>query len=315
MLALSMRRISLAASLCLALVMAGCSASERPPVSDSPSAGSRPLVLTTFTVLADIARNVAGDHLRVQSLTKVGAEIHGYEPTPADLTVAADADLILDNGLGLERWFERFVADLDVPHVVVSDGIEPIPIGEGQAVGHANPHAWMSPTNAIIYVHNIADAFVRLDPTNTAAYRANAESYADDIRGIGETLAAALAELPTGQRALVTCEGAFSYVARDEGLTEQYLWPVNAESEATPQSVAAAIDFVRDNDVSAVFCESTVSARTMEQVADEAQARFGGVLYVDSLSTPEGPVPTYMKLIEYNVGVIVAGLTRGDDGG
>lgn len=300
-------------------MLAGCTSGAAPStaVADDGAAagGAKPTVLTTFTVLADMAREVAGDHLTVESITKVGAEIHGYEPTPGDLKSAAAADLILDNGLGLEAWFERFVAQLDVPHVVVSEGVEPIAIAEDAAAGHANPHAWMSPLNAVVYVTNIERAFSELDPQNSADYRANADRYRAQLAQVQADLETRLSVLPAPQRALVTCEGAFSYLARDAGLTEAYLWAVNAEQQATPRQVAATISFVRDNAVPAVFCESTVSASAMERVATESGARFGGTLYVDSLSEPDGPVPTYLDLLRYDADVIVAGLSgaAGDD--
>jgi manganese transport system substrate-binding protein len=265
-------------------VLAGCATPE--VSADS----GKPVVLATFTVLADMAQNVAGEHLSVRSITKLGAEIHGYEPTPADVRTATSADLILDNGLGLEKWFEQFVASSDAPHVTVSEGVETIRISEGAADGLDNPHAWMSALNAQIYVENIADAFVDLDPAHADDYRANAAAYQAQLANVHSDLAADLATIPEAERALVTCEGAFSYLARDAGLAEQYLWAVNAESEATPQSVAATIEFVSDRSVPAIFCE------------------FGGVLYVDSLSAVDGPVPTYLDLLRYDAETIVAGL-------
>lgn len=293
--------------LLLIAVLTGCTpvAASAPADADS----TKPTVLTTFTVLADMAREVAGEHLRVESITKVGAEIHGYEPTPGDLRTAGKADLILDNGLGLEAWFERFVDQLDVDHVVVSAGIEPIAIAEDTDAGLTNPHAWMSPLNAIIYVTNIERAFSELDPANSAHYRANADSYTAKLNAIHTDLVSELGALPINQRALVTCEGAFSYLARDVGLTEAYLWAVNAEQQATPRQVAATIGFVRDNAVPAVFCESTVSSAAMERVAAESGAEFAGTLYVDSLSEADGPVPSYLDLLRYDARVIVAGLT------
>lgn len=269
----------------------------------------RPLVLTTFTVLADIARNVSGDLLRVESITKPGAEIHGYEPTPSDLRNAANAALILDNGLGLESWFEKFVAGVDAPHAVLTEGITPIPIREDAYAGRDNPHAWMSPRNAQVYVDNIAAAFADLDPANAGTYRANAETYKAELAAIEGELATELAALPRDQRALVTCEGAFSYLARDLDLKEGYLWAVNAEQQGTPQQVGALITFVRDNKVPAVFCESTVSSDSQQQVARETGARFAGTLYVDSLSEEGGPVPTYLELLRYDARTIIAGLT------
>ena len=297
-----LRRLAAVAAM---VALAACTA----PAADEDD---RPVVLTTFTVLADIARNVAGDHLRVESITKVGAEIHGYEPTPGDVRRASQADLILDNGLNLEAWFARFVADLDVPHVVVSDGVETISIAEDAYEGLPNPHAWMSPLNVRQYADTMAEAFADLDPANADEYRANAAAYRDELTGVHEDMVEALSVLPERQRALVTCEGAFSYLARDAGLTERYIWAVNAEQQATPRQIAAAIEFVRDNEVPAVFCESTVSDAPMQQVVRATGAQFGGVLYVDSLSEPDGPVPTYLDLIRHDADVIVSGLTGGE---
>lgn len=271
----------------------------------------RPVVLTTFTVLADIAQNVAGDHLVVESLTKPGAEIHGYEPTPGDIRRAADAALILDNGLGLEAWFEQFVASVDAPHVEVSDGVEPIDIAGDAYSGRPNPHAWMSPLNVRLYAENMADAFAELAPEHAEEFAANAEEYGAELQAVHDELIDELDELPESSRALVTCEGAFSYLARDAGLAEVYIWPVNAEQQATPQRIADAIDYVEANGVPAVFCESTVSDRPMRQVADASGAAFGGTLYVDSLSESDGPVPTYLDLIRHDAETIAAAL-KGD---
>ena len=271
----------------------------------------RPVVLTTFTVLADIAQQVAGDHLEVRSITKPGAEVHRYEPTPGDIRQAAGADLILDNGLGLEAWFAQFAETVDAPHVVVSEGIEVVDIAADASAGKPNPHAWMSPLNVQVYVDNMVTAFSDLDPDHADDYAANGEAYKVELQAVQDDLVAALATVPERRRALVTCEGAFSYLARDAGLAEAYIWPVNAEQQATPKQIAAVIEFVQDNDVPAVFCESTVSDRAMRQVVEATDAEFGGVLYVDSLSEVGGPVPTYLDLIRHDVDTITAGLTGG----
>ncbi|MGX1778300.1 metal ABC transporter substrate-binding protein [Nocardia brasiliensis] len=269
----------------------------------------KPVVLTTFTVLADIARNVAGEHLAVESITKAGAEIHGYEPTPGDIRTASTADLILDNGLNLEAWFGQFVADLDVRHVVVSDGVTSIAIAEDVYRGKPNPHAWMSPLNVKTYVDNMVRAFSELDPGHAEDFRRNGTAYQNELQRVHDELVATLAALPANERALVTCEGAFSYLARDAGLTEKYIWPVNAEQQATPQQITSAIDFVRAHRVPAVFCESTVSDAPMQRVVEATGARFGGVLYVDSLSQADGPVPTYLDLIRHDARLISSALT------
>jgi manganese transport system substrate-binding protein len=293
----------LVAALVTALVASatGCS-------SPVPAERDKPLVLTTFTVIADMVRVVAGDAVDVESITKVGAEIHGYEPTPSDLTRAASADLILDNGLGLERWFEEFVERIDVPHVVLTDGIEPIDIGGGDYEGRPNPHAWMSPVAGQEYVAAISAALGDLVPERAAEFDAAAADYTAELEAIALELETVVEDLPEERRVLVTCEGAFSYLARDLGLTEAYLWPVNSDSQGAPQQVSRTIDLVRDNDVPAVFCETTVNDGAMRQVARESGAEFAGALYVDSLSEPDGPVPSYLELLRHDVEVIAQGL-------
>jgi manganese/iron transport system substrate-binding protein len=266
-------------------------------------------VVTTFTVIADMARNVAGEAAEVVSVTKPGAEIHGYEPTPGDIVAASNGDLILWNGLGLERWFEQFLGNLgDVPSAIVSDGITPIPISGGEYDGKANPHAWMGLDNALIYVDNIAAALVAADPDNADVYQANAAAYKAKLTEAIAPLKDRIAALPADRRWLVTCEGAFSYLARDLGLTELYLWPINADQQGSPRQVQAVIDGVREHAIPVVFCESTVSSAPAEQVARETGAAFGGVLYVDSLSASDGPVPTYLDLLKVTTETIARGL-------
>ncbi|WP_047870804.1 metal ABC transporter substrate-binding protein [Nocardiopsis sp. RV163] len=296
-----------AASLALVLGLTACSSSAGQERDDG-----RLLVLTTFTVLADMARNVADGRVEVASLTRPGAEIHGYEPTPDDLVRGQDADLILENGLGLEAWFSQFTERVQAPTAVLSDGVETIPVSAGEYEGQPNPHAWMSPDNAPVYVDNIRDALTELDPGGEQAYAEAAEAYKDEISEVGDYLEDELAGVPDGSRALVTCEGAFSYLARDAGLTEMYLWPVNAETQGTPRQTAAVTEFVRDNRVPAVFCESTVNDGSQRSVARETGAAMGRTLYVDSLSEEGGPVPTYLDLLRHDAEAIVAGL-RGEE--
>jgi manganese/iron transport system substrate-binding protein len=281
---------------------------DRQAAETAPADGERIHVLTTFTILADMARNVAGDRAVVDSLIKPGAEIHGYEPTPQDIVRASKADLILWNGLNLEVWFEKFVVNAKgVRSVVLTEGVQPMPITEGPYTGKANPHAWMSPANALVYVDNIRAALSAADPANAAAYAANAATYAEKIRALDAPIRAQLARIPEHQRTLVTSEGAFSYLCRDYGMKQLYLWPINADAQGTPQQVRAVIDAVRDTRVPVVFSESTVSPKPALQVARETGARYGGLLYVDSLTDEKGPAPTYLALLETNARTIVNG--------
>lgn len=268
-------------------------------------------VVTTFTVIQDIAQNVAGNAATVESITKPGAEIHEYEPTPKDIVKAQSADLILWNGLNLERWFERFFQNIkDKPAVVVTEGIQPLSIYEGPYKDAPNPHAWMSPSNALIYIENIKNALMKYDPQNAAVYEKNAADYAQKIKQLDEPLRAKLAQIPEAQRWLVTSEGAFSYLAKDYNLKEGYLWPINAEQQGTPQQVRKVIDLVRKNNIPVVFSESTISPKPAQQVAKESGAKYGGVLYVDSLSAKKGPVPTYIDLLNVTVSTIVKGFGK-----
>jgi len=270
-----------------------------------------PKVVTTFTVIGDIAQNVAGDLAEVVSITKPGAEIHGYQPTPRDLVRTQGADLILWNGLNLERWFEQFLANLsEVPATVVSDGLVPMAISGGEYDGKPNPHGWMALSSAVIYVDNIRDAMIALDPENAETYGANAEAYKQRIAEVIAPLRDAVRALPEERRWLVTSEGAFSYLARDFGLKEVYLWSINADAQGTPQQVRKVIDTIRAHEISTVFSESTVSDKPARQVARETGARYGGVLYVDSLSAPDGPVPTYLDLLRVTSETIVEGLSQ-----
>jgi manganese/iron transport system substrate-binding protein len=192
---------------------------------------------------------------------------------------------------------------------VVTEGIAPMGISEGPYTGKANPHAWMSPTNALVYVENIRKALAAHDPANAEVYAANAAAYAAKIKELDAPLRERFAAIPEAQRWLVTSEGAFSYLARDYGMREAYLWPINADEQGTPLQIRKVIDLVRANAIPVVFSESTISDRAARQVAKETGARYGGVLYVDSLSTQDGPVPTYIDLLKTTVETIASGFT------
>lgn len=290
-----------------ALLATGCGDAKKPSAS-----GGKKQVVTSFTIIADMAREVAGDAAEVVSITKPGAEIHGYDPTPKDIVKAQGADLVLWNGMNLELWFEKFFSNVkDVPSAVLTEGITPMGISEGPYTGRPNPHAWMSPANAVIYVDNIRKALVKVDPANEATYTANAAAYTAKIKALDDPIRQRLAIIPEDQRWLVSSEGAFSYLSANYGLRQLYLWPINADAQGTPQQVRKVIDGVRENKIPVVFSESTVSDKPIRQVAQETGARYGGVLYVDSLTPADGPAPTYLKLLETNADTLVKGLLPG----
>lgn len=268
-------------------------------------------VVTSFTIIADMAREVAGDAAIVESITKPGAEVHGYDPSPKDIVKAQSADLVLWNGMNLELWFENFFQNVkDVPSAILSEGIAPMGISEGPYTGKPNPHAWMSPANAVIYVENIRNALVKMDPANEVTYNTNATAYTAKLQALIEPVREKLAAIPEEKRWLVTSEGAFSYLCADYGLRPLYLWPINADAQGTPQQVRKVIDSVRENGIPVVFSESTVSDKPMRQVAKETGASYGGVLYVDSLTGPDGPAPTFLRLLETNADTLVKGFLK-----
>jgi manganese/iron transport system substrate-binding protein len=268
-------------------------------------------VVTTFTIIQDIAQNVAGTAAIVESITKPGAEIHDYQPTPLDVVKAQSADLVLWNGMNLELWFEKFFENVkNVPRAVVTEGIVPMGIKEGPYEGKPNPHAWMSTGSALIYVENIRKALANADPANAEVYARNAAAYSEQIKAIADPLKARLSTVPENERWLVTSEGAFSYLTRDLGWREAYIWAINADEQGSPQQVRRLIDLMRKNKIPVVFSESTVSDKPARQVARESRARYGGVLYVDSLSAANGAVPTYLKLLEVTVDTIAKGFGK-----
>lgn len=276
------------------------------------SAGEKKFkIVTTFTVFADMTKNIVGDLAEVQSITKPGAEIHNYRPTPRDIIRGSGADLILWNGMNLELWFKKFFSNMsDVPSVTLTEGIVPMGIGDGPYKGKPNPHAWMSPREALIYIENIRKAVVKYDPKNQQAYNNNAAIYKAKISALADPIREKIASIPENKRWLVTSEGAFSYLARDFGLKELFLWPINADQQGSPQQVRKVIDKMRQENITAIFSESTVSAKPAKQVAKETGAKYGGVLYVDSLSEKNGPVPTYIDLLRVTSQTIVNALTE-----
>ena len=291
-------------------ISSSCSIRSDHSFSSDKVGESKPIVLTTFTVLADMARNVAGNRLYVNSITKPGAEIHGYQPTPSDLIKASKADLIIENGLGLELWSKKFTAAAgDIETVVLSDGIQPLLIEGDVYSGKPNPHAWMSPQKAIKYVDRLQEAFSLLDPEGANQYRKNASIYKNKLIELDLDLRATLSTIPKEKRVLVTCEGAFSYLANDYGMEEAYLWPVNAESQVTPKRMVNLINVIKKNNVPTIFCESTVSSKAQMEVAKSSGAFFGGTFYVDSLSENNGPASTYIDLLRHNVRLITKGLS------
>ena len=266
------------------------------------------VILASFTVLADIIENVAKDEFIVRSITKPGDEVHGYQPTPSDLIKASEAFVFVDNGFGFELWAEKFISNFQFKRITISDDLDPIFIKEDFYKGKPNPHAWISPKRGTLYVDIVVESLSELRPSKKELFEKNGKIYKNKIAKIDEDFSMFINNLDKDKLYLVSCEGAFSYLTKDYGLKEVYLWPVNAESQITPKRMARTISLVKNKNVPAVFCESTVSNEAQMVVVNETGAKFGGNLYVDSLSNDNGPASSYLGMLRYNFNLIKDGL-------
>ena len=269
---------------------------------------TKEVILASFTVLADIIRNVAKDDFIVRSITKPGVEVHGYQPTPSDLVKASNAFVFIDNGFGFELWAEKFVSNLKVKRITIAEDLNPIFISEDFYKGKPNPHAWISPKRGILYVDILVESLSELRPSKREIFEENGKIYKDKLSKIDKEFSLFINNLDEDKKYLVSCEGAFSYLANDYGLKEVYLWPVNAESQITPKRMARTISIVKNKNIPTVFCESTVSDESQMIVVKETGAKFGGNLYVDSLSEANGPVSSYLEMLTHNLNLIKNGL-------
>ncbi len=269
---------------------------------------NKEVILASFTVLADIIENVAKDDFIVRSITKPGIEVHGYQPTPSDLIKASKASVFIDNGFGFELWAEKFVSNLKVKRVTISDRLDPIFISEDFYKGKPNPHAWISPKRGMIYVDIIVDSLSEIKPSKAESFKNNGQIYKNKIAQLDKDFSLFINNLEKNNRYLVTCEGAFSYLTNDYGLKEAYLWPVNAESQITPKRMARTISLVKNKNIPSVFCESTVNNESQMIVVSETGANYGGDLFVDSLSKDNGSANTYLKMLQKNLTLIKKGL-------
>ncbi len=261
-------------------------------------------IIVSFTILEDIVSQIAGEEFDVYSITEPGEEVHGYKPTPSDLIKASNGLIFIENGFGFELWSDKFLSNLNLERITISDYLEPIYITEDAYTGKPNPHAWISPKRGKIYIDAIVLALTELKPESEEIFVKNGKVYKDRLSQIDKEFSLFINTLKKNERYLVSCEGAFSYLTNDYGLAEAFLWPVNAETQITPKRMAKVIKTVKENDIPAVFCESTVSAESQLTVVEETGAIFGGNLFVDSLSLEGGPASTYIELLEYNLETI-----------
>jgi len=265
-------------------------------------------VVTSFSILADLTREVGGEHIELNNLVDADADAHVYEPSPDDAKALLRADLIVANGLGFEPWLERLLASSEPKgkRIDASAGVVPLMLDEdGEAV--PDPHAWQSLTNAEIYVRNIAKALGELDPTNLDAYNERRDAYLTRLHALLKKADAQISALPASQRKVVTSHDAFGYLGQAWQLIFIAPQGLSTHDERSAADVAALIRQIRSEGVRAVFVENIRDPRLIQQIADEAGATVGGTLYSDALAS-EGAASTYLGMFEHNLDTLMAAL-------
>ncbi len=262
-------------------------------------------VAASFTILADLARNVGGDRVVVTSLVGPNGDVHSYVPTPADAKALVGAKVVVLNGLGLEGATARFMetAAKNAQVVVASTGVTPLRQGR-----EVDPHAWQSISNAKLYVANIRDALIAADPSDKAVFEANAAAYLQRLDALDKEIKAEIAKIPPERRELISIHDAFGYLGSAYGIAFIAPHGVSTEAEGSARDIARIIKQIRAEHIPAVFLENVTDPRVMEQIAREAGARVGGTLYSDALTAPDGPAPTYIDLMRHNVRQLVSAL-------
>jgi zinc/manganese transport system substrate-binding protein len=273
-------------------------------------------VVATFSILGDFVREVAGDRVDLTVLVGPGSDAHVYAPAPGDAKKLAAARLIVQNGLGFEGWIGRLIkaSNTKARVVVATRGVKPIKAvhGHGHDHGHnhgANdPHAWQNVTNARIYVNNIRDGLIAVDPAGKDVYAANASAYVAKLDALEKEVRDAIAKIPAANRKVITNHDAFAYMGAAYGL--QFISPQGLSTDAAPsaQSVARIIRQIRQEKIPAVFVENVADTRLAERIAKESGARMGGTLYSDQLSPPGGPAGTYIDMVRHNIRELTAAL-------
>ena len=268
-------------------------------------AAERINVVASFSILANMVRNVGGDRVDVTTLVGPDGDAHVYAPTPADAKKVADARLLVVNGFGFEGWMPRLLqaSGSKAPIAVATSGIT-----ARQRGGHEDPHAWQSVVNAKIYVGNIRDALVAASPDDAAAFKANAEAYLAELSDLDREVREAVAKIPETRRKVISTHGAFGYFADAYGI--KFIAPlgVSTDSEPSARDIAEIITQIRTTKIPAVFLENISDPRLIERIAAETGAKVGGTLYSDSLTGEKGAAPTYIDMVRHNIKALTSAL-------
>ncbi|MBV8837722.1 MAG: metal ABC transporter substrate-binding protein [Alphaproteobacteria bacterium] len=267
-------------------------------------------VVATFSILADLVKNVGGERVSVSALVGPNGDAHVYQPTPSDAKTLSEAKLVFANGLGFEGWMGRLVkaSGTKAPTVVATKGVQPRRMEEGGR-SETDPHAWQSVANAKIYVANIRDGLVAADPAGKAIYEANASAYLAKLDALDGEVRDTVAKIPPDRRRIITTHDAFGYFAAAYGVAFIAPQGVSTEAEVSARDVARIITQIRKQKIPAVFLENVTDKRLLERIGAESGARIGGTLYSDALTDEKGEAPTYLDMMRHNVKQLASALT------
>jgi len=304
------------------LLMAACGKNADKQKNEkalSPDTNKKLHVVSSFTILSDIVREIGEGHVAVHNLVPPGTDPHEYVPLPGDIKAATDADLLVKNGFNLEGgengWFAKLVraAGQDESHVyTLTKGVQPMYLTSNKGrKGEINPHAFTDPVVGIKMAENVRDALIEVDPEHKKEYSENAASYIEMLKNMDAEYRAKIAKIPKKNRVLVTSERAFQYLAAEYGLKEGYIWAIDTEDNGNPRQIKSLLAFLKTHDVPVLFLETNVDKRPMKTISSESEIEIYGPIYSDEIGKPGAKVDTYKKYLQFNIDQIYNGLTTG----
>lgn len=266
-------------------------------------------VVATASIFADMASNIGGNLIEVKSIVPIGGDPHIFEPTPADAQLVAGADLILRNGLTFEGWLNELIdnSGTKAEVVLITEGITPIE--SEQYENSADPHAWMDAQNGLIYLENIKNALIKLAPEHQQAFEFNYGIYRDQLMEMDQTIKEAILRIPESQRILITSHDAFRYYGKAYGIRVEAVLGTSTDADIQTSDIIRLNKIIKENNLHAVFIESTVNPKMLQQLAKDNKIAIGGKLYSDSIGDQDSPAPTYLKMLEFNTKTIVDALS------
>ncbi|MFC0523304.1 metal ABC transporter solute-binding protein, Zn/Mn family [Pontibacillus salicampi] len=298
------------------IVLAACGGDEANGTSSDNE--DKVQVVTTYSIVYDIVKNVGGDKVDIHSLAPIGSNPHEYDPLPEDVKKTTDADAVFYNGLNLEAgnaWFDKLMetagkAGDDAPVFLMSKDVEAKYLTTKGKEGEEDPHAWLNIENGIKYAENARDGLIEVDPENKEVYEENAEKYIAKLQELHNQAVEQFNEIPEEERVLVTSEGAFKYFSEAYGFQAEYIWEINQENQGTPEQITRIVDIINEKDITGLFLETSIDARSMEAVSSETDVPIMGKVFTDSLAEPGEKGDSYISMMEWNIKTIKDGLSN-----